>query len=85
MENFFLKNTSFNSIELGIIKSHLTKNLYQVNIAGVDRKIYNTSINDLNIGDKVLVSKLQSGVRYIITKTGFFESAKESTKVYING
>lgn len=83
--NWLSKNTE--SIELGVVKSIEAKQVYNVSVAGVNRKVHNTLEVNLTIGDRVLVSKLQSGKRYIMNKTGFSGDYNNTItkEIYING
>jgi len=74
-------------IELGIIQSRESDKTYRVKVFGKEKIVYNTLSISLSVSDRVLVSKLHSGKRYILSKTGFNGDYNSSitTEVTIDG
>lgn len=75
------------NIELGIVKSNQGGSAYTVTLSGVEKRVYNTSGASLSVGDRVLISKLSSGKRYIMSKTGFSGDFNKiaTQEVFIDG
>ena len=83
----WLSNNS-ESIEVGVITEKEGDKSYRALIAGSDKRVYNTLSESLSIGNRVLISKLKQGKRYIINNTGFNDSILNTgvtTEVLING
>ena len=80
----FLKKES-QIIELGEVVQIAGSDAYLVSIEGVDRVAFNTLGVDLSVGNRVIVNKVNSGKRFIISQTGFIGKFDEIKEVYRDG
>lgn len=80
-----LLSAQSNNIELGEIQYSEGDGTYTVSIDGVNRKVYNTLNSLLSAGTRVIVNKVESGKRFIVSETGFIGNHNELKEIFRDG
>ena len=73
------------SIELGEVKQILGNREFLVTISGVDRKVFSSIPDRLTVGNKVVVTRMETGKLFVVNKTGFTGRQNELKEVFIDG
>jgi len=73
------------SIELGEVQYTEGDGTYIVSIDGINRKVYSTLNTPLLSGMRVIVNKVGSGKRFIVSETGFIGKHNELKEIFRDG
>lgn len=79
------KGSTNQIIEMGQISSVVGSNSFMVSFNGTERKAYSTLNQSLQVGQKVIVTKLVNNSRYIVGKTSFSGEYTEQKEIFRNG